>query len=47
MEWKFSQGKENESHTLQGLSLNNIHQTVSSPKFYIPYLIRDNNNSIG
>ena len=45
MELNFSQGEENESHTLQGLSLNNIHQTVSSPKFYIPYSIRDNNKS--
>lgn len=45
MKWKFSQGEETESHTLQGLSLNNIHQTVSSPKFYIPYSIKDNNKS--
>lgn len=45
MEWKFSQGEKNESHTLQGLSLNNIRQTVFSPKFYIPYSIRDNNKS--
>lgn len=42
MKWKISQGEENESHTLQGLSLNSIHQILSTPIFYIDYSIRDN-----
>lgn len=42
MKWNFSQGEQNESHTFQGLSLNNTHQTLSSPIFYIAYSIRDN-----
>lgn len=42
MKWKISQGEENESHTLQGFSLNSIHQILSTPIFYIDYSIRDN-----